>query len=389
MKRKEKKRKEKKDPALPMEEGVVIDLGQTFTKAGFIGESSPTSILPSIIGFPIHSFLPQPKDYYVGDEAQSKRGVLRIQRPVKEGEITSWEDFSRLCGHVVEKELSKSLEETPVVMSLHPQGLSSFSSRGWEVVFEEMKTPSFLLCPAPCLACYAVGGLEGVVAQSGARTRIAAVSSGLLLKDSLAFLPLGGFELTDYLGDIMNQRGYCMKTSSPDTTVCNKLKETTCFVSLDFEKASGLASSSSCFEKPFELPDGQIISIEGERFRAPEILFQPHFYGLEAQGFSDLIVGAQQHLPSETNQNPRKIILCGGNTLIPDMKQRIEKDIFLRQPNLPQPEVISLPERHFLEWKGGSILGSLSVSQDFVVSAKDYQEIGSYALEKRKNSMVA
>lgn len=50
-------------------------------------------------------------------------------------------------------------------------------------------------------------------------------------------------------------------------------------MSLDFEKDLAIASVSGCFEKSYELPDGQIITLGNERFRCPESMFQPSLLG--------------------------------------------------------------------------------------------------------------
>ena len=65
------------------------------------------------------------------------------------------------------------------------------------------------------------------------------------------------------------------------------LQEKLCYIALDFDSEMKAASESSDKEKTYELPDGNIITVGSERFRCPEVLFQPSFVGKEASGIHD------------------------------------------------------------------------------------------------------
>lgn len=60
---------------------VVIDNGSGLMKAGFSGDDAPRAVFPTFVGRPRSDALGG--QVYVGDEAQSKRAILRLHRPIE------------------------------------------------------------------------------------------------------------------------------------------------------------------------------------------------------------------------------------------------------------------------------------------------------------------
>lgn len=62
------------------------------------------------------------KDYYVGDEALSKREILTLRYPIHRGVVENWDDMERLWHHTFYDELSVAPEEHPVLVAQEPFG---------------------------------------------------------------------------------------------------------------------------------------------------------------------------------------------------------------------------------------------------------------------------
>ncbi|WP_459806234.1 hypothetical protein, partial [Herbidospora sp. RD11066] len=77
-------------------------------------------------------------------------------------------------------------------------------------------------------------------------------------------------------------------------------KEKLCYVGYNIEQEQKLALETTVLLQEYKLPDGRIVKVSGERFEAPEALFQPHLINIEGVGVAELLFNTIQAADIDT-----------------------------------------------------------------------------------------
>jgi len=384
----------------PSNKVVVCDNGTGFVKCGFAGSNFPHAIFQSMVGRPVLRSEEkienvQLKDIMVGDEASKLRSMLQITYPLDNGIIRNWEDMMYVWDYTFSEKLKINPKECKIMLTEAPMNPQSNRKKMIEVMFEKYGFNSAYISIQAVLTLYAQGLLTGVVVDSGdGVTHIVPVYEGFALPHLTRRLDVAGRDVTRYLIKLLLLRGYAFNRTADFETV-RQIKEKLCYVGYDLELEKRLAHDTTVLVESYTLPDGRVIRVGGERFEAPEVLFEPHLIDVEGGGMADQLFDCINKADVDTRPEfYNHIVLSGGSTMYPGLPSRLEKDIrklYLERVLKGDKSKLAKfkcriedpPRRKHMVFLGGAVLAEIMKDKtEFWMNKSEYDEVGEQVLKK-------
>ncbi|KAH9603061.1 hypothetical protein KSS87_014863 [Heliosperma pusillum] len=371
---------------------IVIDLGSHTCKAGYAGEDAPKAVFPSVVGSIDQMDVDNPENpeknlgsapesnttvktldtekgksrrkLYVGSQSLGfRRDNMEVLSPFKDGAVADWDIVDSIWSHAFRECLLVDPKEHPMLLAEPSFNTQQQRERAAELMFEKYKVPALFLAKNAVLTSFASGRATSLVVDSGGgSTTVAPVHDGYVLQKAVLSSPIGGEFLTDCLTKSLESKGITIKPRYSfkrkeirpgefQRVIASDIKECVCRAP---DTPYNETDYSNIPMTSYELPDGQTIEIGADRFKTPDVLFNPSLVqtipGLES--YADIAASARG-LPQMVIESINKcdpdirrelfssILLAGGTASMQQLKERLEKDLLEESPQAARVKVLA------------------------------------------------
>lgn len=321
---------------------ILVDAGTGSVKAGFTEDDAPRVIIPSVVDG---------------------------KRPFEHGIIHDWAGWTALM-----RKTFAALEIDPagdrVLLTERPLNPKANREKMAEIMFETFGVEGVYIAIQAVLALYASGRTTGIVLDAGyGVSHTVPIYEGYALPHAVIRLDLAGADLDDYLVKQMAAKGDRVTVEE-----ARALKEALCYVAPDYEAAvqsggEGAATSAGH-------------TLGAERFRVPEVLFQPALVGMESSGIHETTYNSIMKCDVDIRKDLyRNTILAGGTTRFRGLAERMKAEIGALAPPTMRIEVQHGPAEH-AAWKGADLLGEMPHFEQMWFSKAAYAAGGASAVHR-------
>lgn len=379
---------------------LVLDPGTCNWRIGVASETLPTVNIPAVLGLPskARSLLKRKSAADEDDDAGSGSKVLygddalhnaakcNLAFPMARGIVEHWDQAEQLFHHCITELEVDDIEDSSILVSVPPYSNRECTEKLAAMCMESFMMSKIAVFQSPVCSLYASGRTTGIVLESGEGvTSIMPVYDSFPLERSVNRLNWGGADVTDHMRRLLYERGFSF-SSAVDEWQVRLIKEKLGYVAEDY--AAEMQKDAGELTEEFDLPDGQTVEVAKERFRAPEILFDPAIVHQEHPSISDFVAGTIKTCDINIRKDlSANIVLSGGNTMFDGFAKRLQNDVIKHFPGMfGSVSVVESPDRTNLVWAGGAVISSLDSFEPYWVTREVYEDNGPSIVHNYKRS---
>lgn len=163
--------------------------------------------------------------------------MLKIETPIEHGIVSNWDDMEKVWHHTLYSELRVSPEEHPILMTEASLNPKLNREKMTQIMFETFNVPCLYVNVQAVLALYSSGRTTGVVLDSGEGiSHTVPIYEGYAIPHAIQKILLAGKDLTEYLREILKERGLNFTTPA-ELEIVRDIKETMTVVVSDYNEA--------------------------------------------------------------------------------------------------------------------------------------------------------
>lgn len=389
---------------------IILDNGTGTIRCGLSSDDVPRIHYSNLIGRAKHNkfqCLPpgdiQPNDTLVGDEAQRRRGLLKLTMPMEHGEVVDWNALECVWQQVLTRDLPAAtsgrrftgsegedravdvdvddedggafvMREHAVLVSEQPFCSRRQREKMCELLFEGIGVGGVSFGIPAVLSLFATGRVTGVSVDIGDGVCcIASVYDGFAIKNGgVQKILVGGRDVTKWMQRECWKNGYALN-SSGEFEIVRSMKERIGYVNV--EKVDVQKYATGYEWDTFVLPDGKSVRMPKNSLGRPgEVLFQPQSFGYEAQSIQEAVHTAVMRCDVDLRAKLfDTIVLSGGATMARGFGSRLMSELRALDDEV-KLKMFASAERRNNCFIGASVLSSLSTFEKVVVSRSEYSE---------------
>ena len=368
---------------------IIIDFGSHSIKYGFNLEPFPRFITPNVVGkIKSKSFSPikDYNDYYCGYEALYNSASTDITYPRidNNGKIPTNEeglkDLESIFSYILKDKIKMNDYAYSIFIIDSIFTTAKERSAIAQILFEKFNIYNLHFEPQSIMTLYSTSKTSGLVLDSGAMTtEIVPIIEGYIISQGICNFPISGHQLTKRFENTY-------KDLFDINNVCNhywmaqKIKEQFAEILPSSKEYEELISKKNDNKKEFILPDGNVMELGNEIYEIPESIFNPSIIEMETNNLPQTVVDSINKCDISTRKELfNNIVLGGGNTLIKGFETRLKTGIEeIKKRNCG---IISLKERNYSSWIGGSGISSISNFSNKWIARNEYFDNGEKLFE--------